>query len=152
MRFLAIPLVLAAAAAPASAQFAFSPLVGYDIDYEAVTVGLAVELGVALTDLPLQPAIRPSIEYVFADDDRSIVRVDGDLIGRFEATPGILPYAKAGVTAEFVSFDNDVTSGDDSDTDIGLNLGGGVDFNRIFVEGAVGINVSSFRVRAGYRF
>ena len=149
MRFLAIPLLFAAAAVPASAQFAFSPMVGYDIDAEAATVGLAVELGTQLTSLPLQPAIRPSVEFVFVDSDVTYVRFDGDLIGRFQASPGLLPYLKGGVTVEFISVD----IVDASSTEVGLNLGGGAEFNRVFVEGALGFgDISDLRVRAGYRF
>ena len=153
MRVLLLSVLSLAAAVPASAQFGFSPMVGYDLDAEAPTVGVAVELGLAVTSLPLSPAIRPSIEYVFVDSDVSFVRFDADLIGRFEATPTVLPYAKAGLTVEVISVDVDGANVDNSDTDIGLNLGGGIEFSRIFVEGAVGVgSISNLRVRAGYRF
>ena len=140
---------LAAVARPATAQVSFAPLVGYDIDAEALTLGLAFELNTQLTSIPLQPAIRPSVEYVFVDGDVTYVRADGDLIGRFApGTLSFLPYAKAGVTVEY--FDSDLT---DSNTEVGLNLGGGAEFNRIFLEGAVGFgDISDLRVRAGYRF
>ena len=143
---------LTALGSPATAQVSFSPLVGYDIDAEGLTLGLAFELNTQLASIPLQPAIRPSIEYVFVDSDDTYVRFDGDLIGRFDpGTLSFLPYAKAGVTVEYISIDTGV--GDASDTEVGLNLGGGAEFNRLFLEGAVGFgDISDLRIRAGYRF
>jgi hypothetical protein len=152
---LALSLLGLTALAPAKAQVSFSPLVGYDIDAEALTVGLAFELGTQLTSIPLQPAIRPAVEYIFFDGDATYVRVDGDLIGRFEPVPGgaFLPYAKAGVTVEYFSVDVDIPGVDNSNTEVGLNLGGGAEFNRVFVEGALGLgDISDLRIRAGYRF
>jgi hypothetical protein len=147
------------AAAPARAQFGFSPMVGYDIDYEAFMVGLGFELGLTPGILPVQAAIRPSVEYVFVEDV-DLFRVNGDLIGRFSppAAP-ISPYAKAGAALEFFSIDDegtgacDLPGADCSGTDFGINLGGGVLFNNLFVEGTAGLlDISDFRVTAGYRF
>ena len=144
-------LALVALATPAKAQLSFAPMVGYDLDAEALTVGLAFELGTQLSGLPLQPAIRPSVEYVFLDGDATYVRADGDLIGRFNAGTSFQPYAKAGVTVEYISIDTGF--GDASNTEVGLNLGLGAEFNRLFVEGALGVgDISDLRVRAGYRF
>lgn len=152
MRFLfALALTSLLMLAPARAQVSFSPLVGYDIDAEAFTLGVAAELGLTVPSLPLAPSIRPSIEYVFADSDVTYVRADVDLIGRFSPSPGFLPYAMLGPTIEYVSVDAGNTNV--SNTEIGLNLGAGAEFNRIFVEGILGIgDISDFRVRAGYRF
>lgn len=143
---------LALAATPARAQLHFSPMVGYDIDYEAFEVGLAFELGLTPGILPLQAAIRPSAEYVFVDD-ADLFRINGDLIGRFSppAAP-ISPYAKAGVNIEFFSVD-DCPLDDCSNTEVGVGLGGGVLFNNLFVEGTLGLgDISDFRIAAGYRF
>lgn len=148
MRTLLAAALVLLAAAPAQSQVSFAPLVGYDIDAEALTVGLAFELNTRLTSIPLQPAIRPSVEYVFIDGDATYVRADGDLIGRFEAGQSFLPYAKAGVTVEYIDFDSF-----GSNTEVGVNIGGGAEFSRLFVEGALGLgDISDLRVRAGYRF
>ena len=137
--------------APARAQASFSPLVGYDIDAEGFTIGLAAELGTTIGALPLAPSIRPSIEYIFADSDVTYVRGDVDLIGRFSPSPGVQPYVKLGPTIEYVSVD--VLGSSSSNTEVGLNLGAGAEFNRLFVEGAFGLgDISELRVRAGYRF
>lgn len=134
-------------AAPTRAQIAFSPLVGYDINREGATLGVAFEVGTVLPTFPLQPAFRPSVEYIFAGSNNSAFRVDGDFVGRFAASPELLPYVKLGPTLEVGD------SGGTSTTEFGLNVGGGVEFNRIFVEGATGFGpLSGFRVRAGYRF
>jgi hypothetical protein len=134
-------------AAPTRAQIAFSPLVGYDIDREGATVGVAFELGTTLDALPLSPALRPSVEYVFAGSNRDALRAELDLVGRFAASPGVLPYVKLGPTLETRDNLNN------SRTVFSINAGGGVEFNRIFVEGATGFGpLSGFRVRAGYRF
>lgn len=154
-------LVLLFAAAPARAQLGFSPMVGYDIDYEAFMVGLGFELGLTPGFLPVSAAIRPSIEYVFLDEiegvNADLFRVNGDLIGRFGA-PGVplSPYGKAGVAIEFASLDSEVCDDldlDCSSTEVGINLGGGVVFNSLFVEGTLGLlDVSDFRLAVGYRF
>lgn len=145
----ALALAAALSLPSARAQISFAPMVGYDIDAEALSLGIAFELATPIAALPLQPSIRPSAEYIFADGDITYVRVDGDLIGRLNATPTLQPYVKAGPTIEFVSIDGI----DDSNTEVGINLGGGAEFNRIFVEGALGLgDISDFRIRAGYRF
>jgi len=122
------------------------------IDYEAFMVGLGFELGLTPGVLPLQGAIRPSVEYVFVDN-ADLFRVNGDLIGRFSppAAP-VSPYAKAGVAIEFFSVD-DCPVDDCSNTEVGINLGGGVLLNSFFVEGTLGLlDISDFRITAGYRF
>ncbi len=148
LSFALLGLVLAAA--PARAQLHFSPMVGYDIDYEALMVGLGFELALSPGLLPVQAAIRPSAEYVFIDNV-DLFRINGDLIGRFSppASP-ISPYAKAGVALEFASVDE---CSDCSNTEVGINLGGGALFNSFFVEGTLGLlDISDFRITAGYRF
>ena len=161
---------LALFALPAQAQVAFSPIVGFDLEAEGPMIGLAFEVGAPLEGVPLRPAIRPLVEYIFADDgpglgdvdgfDLSIIRAQVDLIARFETSPGstFLPYAKAGAGIEYisVSFDDDLGLGDDfdsSDTEFAVNIGGGAEFSRFFVEGGLGLTgIEGIRVRGGYRF
>jgi hypothetical protein len=145
------------AAAPARAQLSFSPMVGYDIDYEAFMVGLGFELGITPGVLPVQAAIRPSVEYLFLDDEggdavsTDLFRVNGDLIGRFSPPAAPLrPYAKAGVGVEIFSVE--VLGESETETEVGVNLGAGVLFSNFFVEGTLGLGISDFRVAAGYRF
>lgn len=155
MRFAALALLIALAA-PAQAQLSFAPVVGYDLDAEGPSIGLAFEIGAPLTSIPLTPSFRPLVEYVFVDGtggaDISLIRANADLLARFQAGPtaAFQPYAKAGVTVSNVSVDGL----DGSDTDVGLNVGGGLEFTRIFVEGELGIGgtYDGFRIRGGYRF
>ena len=146
MRLSLLILALVAVAAPARAQFI--PMVGYDFDYEAAQVGVGYELGVTPGFLPASVGIRPSVEYVFVGNNVDVVRGNLDLIARFHApTLPVAPYGKAGVAVEYVSAANT------SNTEVGLNLGAGVEINQFLVEGTLGIgNISSGRIAVGYRF
>lgn len=164
------------AAKPANAQIEFFPLVGFDIDWEGLTIGAGAHVPL---DVELGPItntkIRPSAEYIFAGGtangvDLSVIRVAGELVGGLNlgssefnvgAQPAdgeVTPYVKAGLAFERFSFsyDNDVpfiggTSA--SNSEVGLTLGGGVFFNKFIFDGTVGIgNISSIRVAAGYVF
>lgn len=153
MRLLLLAAIVVAA--PARAQFGFTPMVGYDFDsaYEAPFVGLGFEIGLTPGFLPFAASFRPSVEYVFLDDDNvDLIRTNGDLIGRFSA-PGspVSPYGKLGVGVEFVSVDTG--NGTDVETGVGANLGAGVEFDRFLVEGTLGVGeISSGRIALGYRF
>lgn len=147
---LSLAAVLFVAAPSANAQF--FPLVGYDIDYEAFMVGLGAELAVTPAFLPVNAAIRPSVEYVFVDNV-DLFRVNGDLVARF-GLPGVplSPYGKAGVAVEVASTDSGAAKVQDG-TNVGINLGGGATFGSLFIEATAGIlSVSNFRVTAGYQF
>lgn len=149
---------------PASAQLGFSPMVGYDIDYEAFFVGFGFELPVTPGILPVSVAIRPSAEYLFIGDEivlgdsvsTDAYRINADIIGRFRApTLPVSPYVKAGVGVEIASTKGTILGVpfDENNTEFGLNLGAGVGLGNLFVEGTAGIgNISNFRVTAGYRF
>ena len=113
---------------------------------------LRIARGQSLRGGPVQAAIRPSAEYVFVEEV-DLFRVNGDLIGRFGA-PAVpfRPYGKAGAALEVVGDDED-TAFDEGATNFGINLGAGVLFNSFFVEGTLGlIDISDFRIAAGYRF
>ena len=101
-----------AMAVPAQAQISFSPVVGYDLEADGPSIGLAFEVGGPLQSIPLAPSIRPLIEYVFIDAptgaDFTFIRGNVDLIGRLAlgAQSQFAPYAKAGVSIEY--FDSGV--------------------------------------------
>ena len=147
-------------AVPAQAQISFSPLVGYDLQLEGPSIGLAFELATPLNGVPLQPAIRPLVEYVFVDSPDGVtfnfVRAQADLIARFETSPGasFLPYAKAGAGIEYFGVSGDGGfGGQASNTEFAINIGGGAEFTRFFVEGGLGLTgAEGLRIRAGYRF
>lgn len=130
-------LILLALAVPftaqrAEAQFSLIPYLGYNTeDGLGPLIGIGAEF-----DAPnlggLTLSIQPGIEYVFTDGDGvDYLQLDGNVIARFGA-PGasILPYAGAGLGVAFVSYD----IGDDSETEteLGLNLLGGIIFPGAF--------------------
>ncbi len=146
MRFLLLAVAALALAAPSHAQITLVPMVGYDIDYKALSVGGGVELALSPGLLPFQAAVRPSAEYVFVGNGLNLVRINGDVLGRFGLV-GVpfRPYGKAGVAVE-------IGSGS-SNTDVGLNLGAGAEFDRALAEVTIGIgSVSSARLAVGYPF
>ncbi len=148
MRFLLLVVAALALAAPSRAQVSFIPMAGYDIDYEALQVGLGFEFAVTPGILPFAASVRPSAEYVFVDNG-DVVRLNGDIIGRFSLV-GVpfRPYGKAGVAVELQNPEIG-----DSNTEVGLNLGAGAEFSRLLAEVTLGIgNVSSARIGVGYRF
>ena len=153
MRLLLLVAVTLLPFASAQAQVSFSPFVGYDLELEDPAIGLAFEIGAPLENLPLTPSIRPLVEYVFAGENVTFIRANADLLARFTLgeESNIGPYAKAGLSLEYISVDTDF--GDGSDTDIALNIGGGAEFSSFFGELELGLGgVDGLRIRAGYRF
>lgn len=156
----------------------YSPMIGYDLDWEGLTIGFALGVPVNFDFLPVdETQIRPSAEYVFVGDQGtqsslSVFRIAGEVLGafhldggaefrssgKFQNGAGVTPFAKAGLAFERFSFewDNDVpfVGGTSvSNSEVGLTVGGGAMINQIFVEGSLGIgNISSFRIAAGYTF
>lgn len=121
-------------AAPVRAQSAFVPYVGYNIEDEDFILGLAFRLG-----LPIQSqvglSLQPGVEYQFAGiDDLTVAQFNADVLAHFRSSPSITPYAGAGIGILYLS------AGDESETEFGLNLLGGVEFSdtaagRPFVQG-----------------
>lgn len=148
MRFLLLTAAAFTLAAPARAQVSVIPMVGYDIDYTALQLGAAVELGLTPRALPLRAHARPSAEYVFVDDG-SVVRLNGDLTTSFTlgVTP-FQPYAKVGLGVEFKNPDTG-----DSNSELGLNFGVGAAYDHLLAEVTFGTgSTSSARIGVGYRF
>lgn len=124
--------------------FGFIPYVGYNLDAEAFLVGVGGEFGNVFDLGNFVIGVRPTIEYLFVDDDGlgddasvTFLQINGDLITRFGA-PGasLIPYAGAGVAIVSVSYDADC-NGDPfceavvdeaGNTEVGLNVLGGVEF------------------------
>ena len=150
--FLLLAAAVAVSAAPARAQISFVPMAGYDVDVEALQFGLGFEYALSPGVLPFTAGVRPGIHYVFADGDVNYLRIPVELIGRFSA-PGlpVAPYGKAGAVIEFISVD--VLGESVSNTEVGLALGAGAEFNRFLGEVTLGVgDVSSLQLTAGYRF
>jgi opacity protein-like surface antigen len=148
---LLLALALPFMAPKAQAQFYLNPYLGYNIeDGFGFLVGIGSEFEAPFEAGNLSLSIRPSVEYVFTDDppdtsvggatitsSTSYVQVNGDVIARLTAT-GLNPYVGAGLAVGIISASADcegsdvfcagVESADASDTEIGLNVLGGLEF------------------------
>lgn len=131
LRFL-IPLALVLLAVPARAQVTFSPTVGYDERGDAPTIGLAFDIAVPIVGSPVQPSVRPLVEYVFGPNDLDVVHANLDLIARFRASPyaTMAPYAKGGLALTYVSEERF-----EDETEVSVQIGGGLEVSRLFAEG-----------------
>ncbi|PAP76774.1 hypothetical protein [Rubrivirga marina] len=125
MRTFALALALlglTAAFAPAQAQGAFMPYLGYNLDSENVVLGVGARFGFPL-NVPISLTAQPAIEYQFVDvDDVTVLQLDLNAVAQFNGAM-VAPYAGAGLAVGYVD------AGGTSDTDLGLNVLGGVLFN-----------------------
>ena len=111
-------------ATPALAQDSgFMPYVGYNLDSENVVLGVGYRFGVNL-DVPLTLVAQPAVEYQFVDGDATVLQGDFNVLAEFSGSAALAPYAGAGLAVGYV--DPEVG---DSNTDIGLNVLGGVVLN-----------------------
>jgi opacity protein-like surface antigen len=111
--------------ASASAQLRAGPILAYHTDLEDVGIG-------AFLDIPLASvaglSITPSFIWYFPEDG-TIFEVNGDAVYTFTVAPDspVEPFALAGINIMRFSYDAG-PFGSYSNTDVGLNLGGGVNF------------------------
>jgi opacity protein-like surface antigen len=160
---------LLAAAVPLSshAQFKVGPRATIDVgDIEEFAIGGDVRYNLSQVNAPIQ--LSGAFDFYFADDvqigteeaSRTIFTVDlnGHYVFPTEGT--ISPYAGAGLGITNVSVDIDTPAGNSGgdDTDIGLNLVGGVEFQtgsvRPFAQGQVsfGGDFTRFGITGGVLF
>lgn len=150
---------LLALSSPAQSQYAVLPYVGYDLDGEAVLIGLGAELALPIA-APVALSVRPSGEYLLPKDltiggrifGQNISQINLDVIARLKA-PGIQPYAGAGISVRLIKLDtsdNDDVEGnlDVEETNVGANLLGGALFGgfgpvRPFVQGRYTLSKTS---------
>lgn len=122
----------------ADAQFTFIPYAGYDLEFEALFVGAAVEFALPVAGFPVGLAIRPGAEYYFLESNdffnQSLFQINGDVVAELMPDGPIGVYAGAGLAIGFFSFDTDFGFGEinGSDTELGLNLFGGAEFGTGF--------------------
>ncbi|MDN5216863.1 hypothetical protein QQ020_32630 [Fulvivirgaceae bacterium BMA12] len=99
---------------------------GTDIE----TLGISARGLIPVTDVI---DVVPNLIYFFPNDlgfdiDQRLFEFNGDAHYNFEGNGTIQPYAKAGLNICFFSIDNPVGE-EFNETDIGLNLGGGLNFS-----------------------
>lgn len=115
-----------AAPAAVQAQLEAGPMVAYHTDAEAIGVGAF--LAIPVPQLAEGFAIVPDFIWFFPDGF-DYFEVNGDLAYFFPvaADSPVMPFAFAGLNIARTSIDLG-TFGSASSTDVGLNLGGGVEF------------------------
>lgn len=148
---------LLAAAVPLSshAQFKVGPRVTVDVgDIEEFAIGGDVRYTLSQVDAPIQ--LSGAFDLYFPEGDVTLFTVDlnGHYVFPTEGT--ISPYAGAGIGITSVSFDERFGGG--SDSDVGLNLVGGIEFQagsvRPFAQGqfTVGGDFDRFGITGGILF
>lgn len=131
-------------AAPTAAAQGLSliPYAGFNLESGyGPLVGIGAQFDAPFGAGGLVLAIQPGVEYVFMDSDfLNYLQLDGNVIAAFGA-PGasIMPYAGAGIAIAFISTD-DIDTGfgtidGASNTEIGLNVLGGVEFPGVLAFG-----------------
>lgn len=145
----------------------WGPRVGLTIDPDQVHFGAHVDFGNFAEHIRFQPNIEVGI-----GDDLTIFALNFEGAYRFSSRWDVwTPYAGGGLGINFVSFDSDhnhleaanyaaevAHEIDDSDTDVGLNLLGGIEKglkngHRFFLEGKLGLADSpDFKATAGWTF
>lgn len=127
-------------------------------DIEEFTIGGDVRYDLSQVDAPIQ--LSGALDFYFAEEDVTIFTVDlnGHYVFPTEGT--ISPYAGAGLGITSVSVDVDTPSGSfgADDSDVGLNLVGGIEFQagsvRPFAQGqfTVGGDFDRFGLTGGVLF
>lgn len=111
-------------ASQATAQFLLGPRAGIEIDdLEEPYLGIEARFGAGSAPL----YIVPSLDYFFIDSDRvDFLRLGVNAIYEFElSNTAFVPYAGGGLNVGIVSVEDG-----DGDTDVGLNVLGGLRFLR----------------------
>lgn len=133
LRFSLLVLAVALAAPRADAQFLFIPYGGFDFDFDAALLGVAVEVPMPIAGLPVEVAVRPSAEYYFVGDvdqfNRTLVGINADLVASLSPPGSVGFFAGAGLGLAFASSD---VPGAQTTSDFGLNLIGGAQFGTGF--------------------
>lgn len=150
--------LMSGAFATAHAQVAVGPHIGANFDAEEVAFGanLRIPIGSPVGGSRFQ--INPGFEfYPFMDTGLSFWQLNLDAVYPF-VRKVVEPYVGGGLAITHVSVDIPGL-GSASDTDLGMNLKGGVMFGvpglpRPFAEGVIGIGdtTSDFMIRGGVYF
>lgn len=129
----------------AQAQMSVGPMAGYHDDLEAFGVGAFLSIDVP--SIASNLSIVPSFVFYFPDNVDAF-EVNGDVMYAFRVSPDtpVLPFAFAGLNV--VRSKVDVANAE-ADTDVGLNLGGGVTFRAASVEPFAG---AKFEIHDGTAF
>jgi hypothetical protein len=115
----------------AEAQSAFMPYLGFDLDAQALFLGVGAEFGLPIAT-PIGLALRPSAEYLFSGEGSDVTRLqfNADVIGNLAGGgPGLGLFAGAGLGVRYFGGTDNV----DSSTNLGLNVLAGAEFGAGFL-------------------
>lgn len=151
----ALTAMIPAAAHAQSLTNAYGPRLGFSTDPDQIVLGGQLDLGELAPDLTLTP----NLELGFGDDITTI-QLNGDLHYHFVVSGSAWrPYVGGGLGVAFYSFDAPPGfQGDDSQTEIGLNIIGGAivptrSGSRFFTELKLGIaDLPDLKILVGWNF
>jgi hypothetical protein len=130
----------------------WGPRVGLSLNPDQIYFGAHLDFGNFANHIRFQP----NLELGFGDNVK-LFTVNAEAAYRFSAQRNVWsPYLGGGVGANIKSFDN--ASGNNSQTDLGVNLLGGIEKglsngNRLFIEAKVSLNdVPDAKVAVGWTF
>ncbi|MEZ4416825.1 MAG: hypothetical protein R3E10_13835 [Gemmatimonadota bacterium] len=140
-------------AAPAAAQgVSWGVRGGLTLDPDGFMFGAHAEVEVA--EVP-ELLIVPSVDVSFGEEfsiGYSAIRLTGNGHWRFEVGENFVPFALGGLSIYFFDADTPGLRGGSS-TDMGLNVGGGLDFGVLSTELWVGISdIPNLTLAAAYTF
>lgn len=149
--------VLAAAGTAAAQDFGYrgwGPRVGVSADPDQAFAGIHIDFGEFARNVRFQPNIEAGL-----GDDRLLLSFNLEAAYLFPIHQSWMPYAGGGVGVNYVNFDEPRgLSGDDDDTDLGINILGGVQRTRanapdIFLELKIGLSDSpDAKITFGWTF
>lgn len=139
-------LAICAVASPSQAQedmgfFGYGLRFGGSIDPDQVTVGTYVKLG----KMTQMFSFRPSVDFGFGDDLFTVAGNVDAQVDFVDFEGSYKPFVGGGLGLIYYNVSDDSFEGDDSDTEIGVNLYGGVErdfgsYKRGYAEVRVGID------------
>lgn len=132
----------------------WGPRVGITMNPDQVHFGAHVDFGNFAEHVRFQPNVEVGI-----GDNLFVVALNAEAAYRFASQWDVwTPYLGGGIGINFVSLDEDVAGVDNSSTNFGLNLLGGIEKglangHRFFVEGKLGLaDAPDFKATVGWTF
>ena len=124
--------VMLLAPRPGQAQATLGPAIGWHNDFD---VGIGAALNVPLTEFGAGVAVMSDFMYFFPEGDLDYLEFNGNLTYAFSDGARVAPYILGGVNVAYLS----VGLVDESTTELGVNLGGGIYFNLGKLRPTVGV-------------
>jgi hypothetical protein len=143
------------AATTASAQtVSIGPRLGVSIDPDQFVVGGQMHFGPVADNL----FVSPDLELGFGDD-LTTIQINVDLHYVFAPNNQLHPYVGGGIGFAFYEFDNGGNGNDDSETEVGANIVGGLRFmtsgrtSHFFTELRLGLgDIPDLKIMGGWNF